>query len=380
MIITQDEAEKAGKSRAKGQRTWKFKAENVRDFAWASSRSLMWDAMRFRKNGNDVLAMSYWPSEGEPLWSQYSTWSIVHTIDVYSRHTFAYPYPVAISVNSIVGGMEYPMICFNAPRPYEDKTYFGLKDKEITDSWRHSKYGLISVIIHEVGHNFFPMIVNSDERQWTWMDEGLNTFLQFLAEQEWEEGYPSRRGFPEKIVEYMTSEGQVPIMTNSESILQFGNNAYGKPATALNILRETVMGRELFDFAFKEYSQSWMFRRPMPADFFRSMEDASAVDLDWFWRGWFYSTDHVDIAIKDVREFILESGNPDRDKPARKRERDKKTPTITEQRNARVQKLVEKYPELKDFYNSYDELDVTKQDREAFKEMFEALTPQERGL
>ncbi|MEO0812228.1 MAG: M1 family aminopeptidase, partial [Myxococcota bacterium] len=295
-------------------------------------------------------------------------------------HTFAYPYPVAISVNSIVGGMEYPMICFNAPRPYEDKTYFGLKDKEITDSWRHSKYGLISVIIHEVGHNFFPMIVNSDERQWTWMDEGLNTFLQFLAEQEWEEGYPSRRGFPEKIVEYMTSEGQVPIMTNSESFLQFGNNAYGKPATALNILRETVMGRELFDFAFKEYSQSWMFRRPMPADFFRSMEDASAVDLDWFWRGWFYSTDHVDIAIKDVREFILESGNPDRDKPARKRERDKKTPTITEQRNARVQKLVEKYPELKDFYNSYDELDVTKQDREAFKEMFEALTPQERGL
>lgn len=380
LVITQDEAEAAGKKRAKGTRTWKFHAENVRDFAWASSRSLMWDALRFRKDGNDVLAMSYWPPEGEPLWSRYSTRSIVHTIDVYSRHTFAYPYPVAISVNSIVGGMEYPMICFNAPRPYEDKTYFGQRDTESTGSWKRSKYGLISVIIHEVGHNFFPMIVNSDERQWTWMDEGLNTFLQFIAEQEWEEDYPSRRGMPEKIVEYMTSEDQVPIMTNSESILQFGNNAYGKPATALNILRETVMGRELFDFAFKQYAQSWKFRRPMPADFFRSMEDASAVDLDWFWRGWFYSTDHVDIAITDVKEFILESGNPDRDKPARKKERDEKTPTLTKQRNARLRRLVDRFPELKDFYNSYDPLDVTKQDREAFKKMLETLTPQERGL
>lgn len=380
MIITQDEAEAAGKRPATGTRTWVYRAENVRDFAWASSRSLMWDALRFRKAGNDVLAMSYWPAEGEPLWSKYSTRAIIHTIDVYSRHTFAYPYPVAISVNSIVGGMEYPMLCFNAPRPYEDKTYFGLKDEEVTDSWKHSKYGLISVIIHEVGHNFFPMIVNSDERQWTWMDEGLNTFLQFLTEQEWERDYPSRRGSPEKIIEYMTSEDQVPIMTNSESILQFGNNAYGKPATALNILRETVMGRELFDFAFKQYAQSWKFRRPMPADFFRSMEDASAVDLDWFWRGWFYSTDHVDIAIREVKEFILESGNPDRDKPARKKERDSKTPTLTEQRNERVRRLVDRYPELKDFYNRYDPLDVTKQDREAFEKMLKTLTPQERGL
>ncbi|MEO1483272.1 MAG: M1 family metallopeptidase [Myxococcota bacterium] len=380
MIITEDEATAAGKKRAKGTRTWTFRAENVRDFAWASSRSLMWDAIRYKKDGNNVLAMSYWPPEGEPLWSRYSTRAVVHTIDVYSRHTFAYPYPVAISVNSIVGGMEYPMICFNAPRPFEDKTYYGPTDREITNSFRHSKYGLISVIIHEVGHNFFPMIVNSDERQWTWMDEGLNTFLQFLAEQEWEEDYPSRRGMPEKIVDYMTSEDQVPIMTNSESILQFGNNAYGKPATALNILRETVMGRELFDFAFKHYSQSWKFRRPMPADFFRAMEDASAVDLDWFWRGWFYSTDHVDIAIAEVKEFILDSSNPDRDKAALKKERDSKTPTITEQRNARVRRLVDRYPDLKDFYNSYDPLDVTKQDREAFKKMLETLTPQERGL
>ncbi len=380
LIITEDEARANAKTRARGTRTWRFKAENVRDFAWASSRSLLWDALRFKKNGNDVMAMSYWPPEGEPLWSRYSTRAIVHTLDVYSEHTFAYPYPVAISVNSLVGGMEYPMICFNAPRPYEDKTYFGVRSKEASDSWWHSKYGLISVIIHEVGHNFFPMIINSDERQWTWMDEGLNTFLQFIAEQRWEKDYPSRRGFPEKIVEYMTSENQVPIMTNSESIYQFGNNAYGKPATALNILRETVMGRELFDFAFKKYARSWKFKRPMPADFFRAMEDASSVDLDWFWRGWFYSTDHVDIAITTVKEFILESGNPELDFPLRKEERDSRPPNLTEQRNRRMQRLVENHPNLKDFYNDFDELDVTKQDEKEFQKMFENLTPQERGL
>lgn len=380
LIITREEAEENAESKAKGTRTWTFHADNVRDFAWASSRSLMWDALRFKENGNDVLAMSYWPPEGEPLWSRYSTRAVVHTIDVYSRHTFPYPYPVAISVNSSVGGMEYPMLCFNAPRPYEDETYWGKADREVSGSGRHSKYGLISVVIHEVGHNFFPMIVNSDERQWTWMDEGLNTFLQFLAEQEWEIDYPSRRGFPEDIVDYMKSENQVPIMTNSESLLQFGNNAYGKPATALNILRETVMGRELFDFAFKKYAQSWKFKRPMPADFFRIMEDASSIDLDWFWRGWFYSTDHVDIGIGKVKEYILETGNPKRDKALRKLEREKETPNLTEQRNAKMKRLVDRYPDLKDFYNSYDPLDVTKQDRDEFLKMMEKLEPWERGL
>ena len=250
------------------------------------------------------MAMSFYPNEGNPLWEKYSTHAIIHTLNVYSRYTFTYPYPVAQTINGPVGGMEYPMICFNGPRPNPDGTYSA-----------QTKYGLISVVIHEVGHNYFPMIVNSDERHWTWMDEGLNSFTQFLAEPEWEKNYPSRRGEPQKITDYMLTENQVPIMTNSESLLQFGNNAYGKPATALNILRETILGRELFDFAFKEYARRWKFKRPEPADFFRTMEDARGIDLDWFWRGWFYTTDHVDISIENVRLYQINTQNPDIEKP-----------------------------------------------------------------
>ena len=274
-VVTPEEARANESSTPTGKKTWVFNASNVRDFAFASSRKFIWDARHHPvEGGNSTWAMSYYPNEGEPLWSRYSTTAVVHTLDTYSARTFPYPYPIAISVNGPVGGMEYPMICFNGPRPEEDGTYSA-----------RTKYGLISVIIHEVGHNWFPMVVNTDERQWTWMDEGLNSFVQYLSEQEWETDYPSWSGEPKGIVGYMTSTNQVPIMTNSESILQFGNNAYGKPATALNILRETVMGRELFDFAFQQYSRRWMFKRPMPADLFRTMEDASAVDLDWFWRG-----------------------------------------------------------------------------------------------
>jgi hypothetical protein len=305
MIVTAEEALKNEKSRSTKTKTWRFKAENVRDFAFASSRKFIWDAQGYQEGGTDTMAMSYYPNEGNPLWEKYSTEAIIHTMEQYNKYTFAYPYPVSISVNGPVGGMEYPMITFNGPRPTLDK-----KTGEKTYS-RRTKYGLIGVIIHEVGHNYFPMIVNSDERQWTWMDEGLNTFLQFVAEQAWEENYPSRRGHAAHITNYMKSSNQVPIMTNSESILQFGSNAYGKPATALNILRETVMGRELFDFAFKEYAQRWKFKRPTPSDFFRTMEDASAVDLDWFFRGWFYTTDHVDIALGDIHLYTADSQNPD---------------------------------------------------------------------
>jgi hypothetical protein len=240
--------------------------------------------------------MSYYPKEGNPLWGQYSTKAAVQCLKTYSKYTIDYPYPVAISVNGPIGGMEYPMICFNGPRPQADGTY--------TNRVRNS---LISVVIHEVGHNFFPMIINSDERQWSWMDEGLNTFVQYLAEQEFETDYASWRGPAAKIVPYMKSEKTVlePIMTNSESIQQFGNNAYGKPATALNILRETIMGKELFDYAFKEYCRRWAFKHPEPADFFRTMEDASAIDLDWFWHGWFYTTDNVDIALTNAKAYYL---------------------------------------------------------------------------
>ncbi len=369
VIVTQDEAKAAEQGKPTGKKTWVFQAENVRDFAFASSRKFIWDAMGHNVEGNKVMAMSYYPKEGNPLWEKYSTHAIIHTLNVYSRYSLNYPYPTAISVNGPVGGMEYPMICFNGPRPLEDGTYSA-----------RTKYGLISVIIHEVGHNFFPMIVNSDERQWTWMDEGLNTFLQYLAEQEWETNYPSQRGEPQNITAYMKSENQVPIMTNSESVLQFGNNAYAKPATALNILRETVLGRELFDFSFKQYSQRWKFKRPEPADFFRTMEDASGVDLDWFWRGWFYSTDHVDISIEGVRLYRLDTLNPDVEKPARKQEKADQPVTLSQERNKALPKRIDQYPTLRDFYNDYDEFKVTDAEREAYKRFFANLSDREKEL
>jgi hypothetical protein len=377
-IITPQEALSNETNTSSGKKTWIFEAENVRDFAFASSRKFIWDAMGHLSGDKQVLAMSFYPNEAEPLWSQYSTHAVVHTMQVYSRFSFDYPYPVAISVNGPIGGMEYPMICFNAPRPLPDGTYWGrAKSRE---QWMHSKYGLISVIIHEVGHNYFPMIVNSDERQWTWMDEGLNTFLQYLAEQEWEEDYPSGRGEPRDITAFMTSESQVPIMSNSESLIQFGNNAYAKPATALNILRETILGRDLFDFAFRTYAQRWMFKRPQPADFFRSLEDASGVDLDWFWRGWFYSTDHVDLAITKVTEHQMDTLDPVIDNERRKQERESEPTSISELRNRNLKKLVDQFPELVDFYNNYEPLDVLEEDREKSQEKLEALASEDRDL
>ena len=369
-IVTPEEALANEKSKPKGKKTWVYHAENVRDFAFASSRKFLWDSQGHDVEGNKVLAMSYFPKEGNPLWGQYSTAAIIHTLNVYSRYSFTYPYPIAISVNGVVrGGMEYPMLCFNGPRPLEDGTYS-----------KRRKYGLISVIIHEVGHNFFPMIVNSDERQWTWMDEGINTFLQYLSEQEWEDDYPSRSGEPKKIVKYMTSKTRDPIMTNSESILEFGNNAYSKPATAFNILRETILGRELFDFAFREYSRRWKFKRPTPYDFFRTMEDASGVDLDWFWRGWFYSIDWVDISIDNVREFHIDTQNPEVENPIRKQREAEEPETLSEARNKDLPKFIEERPELRDFYNSYDEFSVTGIQRKDYKKYLKKLEDDEEGL
>ncbi len=298
LIVTEEEAIANEKDRSRDTKTWVYQAENVRDFAFACSRKFIWDAMAVKLDSGTPLAMSYYPKEGNPLWEEFSTKAVAQTLKTYSHYTVDYPYPVAISVHSASIGMEYPMICFNYGRP-EPNGYYTPQ----------LKYGMISVIIHEVGHNFFPMIINSDERQWTWMDEGLNTFVQYLTEKEWDPAYPSKRGPAEKIVDYMKGDktGIRPIMTNSEQILQFGNNAYAKPATALNILRETIMGPELFDYAFKTYAQRWAFKHPSPADFFRTMEDASAVDLDWFWKGWFYTTDHVDLSIDKVRWARLES-------------------------------------------------------------------------
>jgi hypothetical protein len=374
IIVSEAEAIENEKSKTKKTKTWRFKAENVRDFAWASSRKFIWDAQGYKKGNTDTLAMSFYPKEGNPLWEKYSTEAIVHTIDQYNKYTLDYPYPVAISVNGPVGGMEYPMISFNGPRPTLNE-----KTGEKTYS-RRTKYGLISVIIHEVGHNYFPMIVNSDERQWTWMDEGLNSFVQFLAEQSWEEKYPSRRGHAAKIVSYMKSENQVPIMTNSESILQFGNNAYGKPATALNILRETIMGRELFDFAFREYAQRWKFKRPTPADLFRTMEDASGVDLDWFWRGWFYTTDHVDIALTNIHLYRPNSQNPETEAAYLRALENEKPTFITHQNNQGIWRRVNDKPELLDFYNEHDEFTVTNAARNRYNASQKKLEDWEKDL
>jgi hypothetical protein len=298
IIVTQAEAMQKEKTRSREKKTWEFYAENVRDFAFASSRKFIWDAMAVKIGNKTPLAMSFYPKEGNPLWERESTLAVKNTLEVYSRMTIDYPYPVAISVHAASIGMEYPMICFNFGRPNKDGSY-----SEAT------RTRMIGVIIHEVGHNFFPMIINSDERQWTWMDEGINSFVQLITQLE---RYPNdnwTRGKPEHLVSYMKGDKslQRPLMTNSEQVIQFGAEQYQKAATALYILRETVMGRELFDRAFKEYANRWAFKHPMPADFFRTMEDASAVDLDWFWRGWFYTTDHVDIAVDDVKWYRLRS-------------------------------------------------------------------------
>lgn len=297
-IVTLDECIKAEKATSKTSvanktKTWIFKADSVRDFAWGSSRKYMWDAMPIKIDGKRVMCMSFYGKEAAGLYRKYSTKTVAHTIKTYSKYTIPYNYPVAQSIEA-ANGMEYPMICFNFGRTEKDGTYS-----------EGTKNGMLMVIMHEVGHNFFPMIINSDERQWSWLDEGLNTFTQFLTEQEFDNNYPSARGPAHKIVDYMRLPKDMlePIMTNSENIINFGANAYGKPATALNILRETIMGRELFDHAFKNYCQRWAYKHPTPADFFRSMEDASGVDLDWFWRGWFFDIEPVDISLDSVKTF-----------------------------------------------------------------------------
>lgn len=374
-VVTPEEAAAAEKGKAKTEKTWVFQASNVRDFGWASSRKFIWDALGVKQEDPKaehpvVMAMSFFPKEARPLWDAYSTKSIAHTLKVYSDFTFAYPYPVSQSVNGPVGGMEYPMITFNGPRPVKDKKTGALTYTE------RAKYGLIGVVIHEVGHNYFPMIVNSDERQWTWMDEGLNSFLEFQAEMQWDKNFPARRGEPKDIVDYMVSQDQVPLMTQSDSVIQFGPNGYTKPATALVILRETVMGRELFDRAFKEYSNLWRFKRPTPYDFFRTMEESSGIDLDWFWRGWFYSTDHVDISLDKIVKARLDSGDPDVEAGVR-RAADAKEPESRTAANNKGSTVVERDPKVRDFYNETDQFTVFDSARKRAKTARAEMTPEE---
>ena len=374
-VVTEEEALENEKSVTDKFKTWKFSAKNVRDFAWASSRKFMWDARGHQQGGDDqplVMAMSFYPKEGGDLWKKYSTEAVIQTLEVYSRFSFDYPYPVAQSVNGPVGGMEYPMITFNGPRTE-------LQDDGSRTYSQAEKRFLIGVVIHEVGHIYFPMIVNSDERQWTWMDEGLNSFLDGVAGREWDPTIPWGVE-PRDIVSYMKSSNQVPIMTQSDSVLRLGPNAYTKPAAALNILRETILGRELFDFAFKEYAQRWKYKRPTPSDFFRTMEEASGVDLDWFWRGWFYSTDHVDISLDKISKLRLDTKDPDIDFNRLRQEELDKPISLTDERNrAEGQELwVERFPDIEDFFDKNDRFTVTNKERNKYKKFLEKLKPWEK--
>ena len=375
IIVSQDEAVKNERKPTDTKKTWIFKAENVRDFAFASSRKFIWDAMAVKFGERTALAMSLYTREGNPLWEKYSTKAVAHAMKVYSKYTFDFPYPKAISVlTGEGGGMEYPMVSFNGGKPEPDGTYS-----------ERTKYGLIGVIIHEFGHNFFPMIVNSDERQWAWMDEGLNTFLQYLAEQEWDRKFAEREAPAYTVTDYMKGDKKYmsPIMTAPDSDLHVGSNAYAKTAAGLNILRETIMGRELFDFAFKQYARRWMFKHPTPADFFRTMEDASGLDLDWFWRGWFFGTDDVDLAIDNVKWYKVNTQEP---KLAKSIEYEKEVHNrkryISNIRNKKeIEKTaVEKDKSLVDFYDKHDQLEVTPIDEKKYKEYLKSLTEEEKAL
>ena len=376
-VVTAEEALENEKEGTDERKVWRFKAENVRDFAWASSRKFMWDAKGYQQGGDiqpEVMAMSFFPKEGGDLWKKYSTESVIHTMEVYSRFSFDYPYPTAQSVNGPVGGMEYPMITFNGPRTELQE------DGSRTYSLAEKRF-LIGVVIHEIGHIYFPMIVNSDERQWTWMDEGLNSFLDGVAGREWDPQIPWGVE-PRGIIDYMKSSVQVPIMTQSDSVLRLGPNAYTKPAAALNILREVILGRDLFDFAFREYAQRWMFKRPTPADFFRTMEEASGVDLDWFWRGWFYSTDHVDISLDRAYKLRLDTEDPDIDwQRHRENEADKPVSFFVQRNEAEGRKTwVEMNPDVRDFYDENDRFTVTNKQRNNYQKFLDKLEPWERRV
>ncbi len=366
IIVTQEEAKEKENKFSDKKKTWEFSAKNVRDFGFSTSRKFIWDAMAVKIGRKSVMAMSLYPKEGNPLWEQLSTRAVAHTLKVYSKYTFDYPYHKAISVHARSQGMEYPMICWNYGRPEKDGTYS-----------ERTKYGMLGVIIHEIGHNFFPMIVNSDERKWGWMDEGLNTFLQSVTESEWSDHFPTRRGPASKIIPYMKGDQSnlTPIMTHSDNVRQYGPNCYSKPATALTILRETILGRELFDYAFKKYAQRWKFKHPTPYDFFRTMEDASGVDLDWFWRGWFYTTNYCDISLEKITQFNVNTQNPKIEK-AWKKKQNKKERNKVRMNNKKygIVHYLKQDSAAIDFYDKYDRYAVTDLDKREYQHILNSVS------
>ncbi|MEZ4993775.1 MAG: M1 family metallopeptidase [Saprospiraceae bacterium] len=347
-IVTLDEAKKLEKTKnSTATKTWIYKADHVRDFAWTASRKFIWDALpHITEAGKRVMCMSYYGKEAYPIYNRYSTKAVAHTLKTYSKYSIPYPYPSAISVEA-ANGMEYPMISFNPGRAEKDGTYTP-----------QAKQSAISVIIHEVGHTYFPMIINSDERQWTWMDEGLNSFVQYLAEMAFDNNYPSQFGATSTITDYMRlpKEYLEPLMTNGENLVDFGSNAYTKTAAGLNMLRETIMGRERFDYAFKEYCRRWAFKHPTPADFFRTMENAGGMDLDWFWRGWFYSTDATDISLDSIQWYKVDlENNPERRENTVTQKHEEPFLDITRKRNREsdMKFAVDEDENLRDFYTDY---------------------------
>ncbi|MBA4029804.1 MAG: aminopeptidase [Planctomyces sp.] len=370
-IVTKDEAEEKRKVKTFAEmKAWRFRATNVRDFAFATSRTFVADAWGVPLDGRIVRCMSLYPKEGMPLWDKYATHSVAQAIEVYSDVTgIPYPWPHCTAVMGIVsGGMEYPMINFNSPKPEKDGTYS-----------EAVKNRLISVIIHETGHNWFPMIINNDERHWMWLDEGFNQFVQGYAERAWKRRM-GKTGEPSRIAEYLLNPAHQPIMTQPDNLKDVGRNAYAKTSVGLTMLRETILGREVFDVAFKEYCRRWAFKRPEPADFFRTMEDATGVDLDWFWRGWFFSTSMNDVELVSVSRRLLQTGDPAKDKERDDRKEAKLPPSLADERDAQLPQRVEKYEMLKDFYDTYDPHAVTEKKQDRFQKFMERLTPEEKAV
>ncbi len=268
----------------------------MRDVAYASSRKFIWDAQAVKLPTNTAMAMSFYPKEGLPVWTEESTKAVKNALEVFSESTFDYPYPVCISVNTSNIGIEYPMISFNGGRPVNGQISEG------------AKAGMVGTIVHEVGHNWFPMIVSSDERKWMWMDEGINTFL---SQRTMAQRYPEwPHTVPSSIVPYMKGDKNTmrPIMTNADNdiLMQMGSNFYQKPTVGYQMLRNSIVGQELFDMVIKEYSNRWKYKHPTPGDFFRTIQEGTGTDLDWFWRGWFFTTDNVDIDLAEVKWFKMQ--------------------------------------------------------------------------
>lgn len=371
MIVTPEEARAAEKTRSDQTKTWHFQARNVRDFAFACSRKFIWDACAQPVGERSVLCMSLYPHEGRPLWDKYATHAVAHAIEIYSQVTgIPYPYPHATAVMGVIpGGMEYPMICFNGPRPERDGTY----SKDL-------KQRVQSVIIHEVGHNWFPMIVNSDERHWMWLDEGLNTFVQGIAERAWQADEDLTTAEPGNVHKFSLNGSKRPIMSQPDALPNIGAAAYAKPAAGLTILRETILGRELFDFAFKEYCRRWAFKRAQPADFFRTMEDASGIDLDWFWRGWYFATEHCDFELVSVTRRVLHTGDPQDDQKRHDQLAARKPQSLVHRRDNGLPRRVERFEDLKDFYDTFNPHAVTEEKTRQHQEFLKRLKPEEQEL